>query len=107
MNRIAALAVSVAAGSLLVAQTERTALRSVTAVRHWSLPEVTRVAVEISGDFHFTTERLHDPERVYFDIPNAKSTLANRRIFTESIDDKFLHRVRVAQTQPTVTRVVL
>jgi len=107
MNRIAALAVSVAAGSLLVAQTERTALRSVTAVRHWSLPEVTRVAVEVSGEFHFTTDRLHDPERVYFDIPNAKSSLANRRIYTEQVDDKFLHRVRVALTQPTVTRVVL
>jgi N-acetylmuramoyl-L-alanine amidase len=106
MKRIAALTVSVAV-STLVAQTERPALRSVTAVRHWSLAGMTRVAVEVSGDFHFTTEHLHDPERVYFDIRDARLHIESKRVYSEQIDDKMLTRIRIAQTKPDVTRVVL
>ena len=54
MKLIAALAVLV---PLLVAQTDRPALHSVTAVRHWSLSGITRVAIEVSGDFQFRTDR--------------------------------------------------
>ncbi len=32
-------------------------LRQVTAVRHWSLSEVTRVIIEVTGDFEFHSER--------------------------------------------------
>jgi N-acetylmuramoyl-L-alanine amidase len=92
---------------MLVAQTERPVLGTVTAVRHWSLPDVTRVAVEISGDFHFTTERLHNPERVYFDIPNVRPYIESKRAYTEQIDDKLVQRIRIAETHPGVTRVVL
>ncbi len=103
MKRIAALAISI---SVLLAQTDRPGLHSVTAVRHWSLPDVTRIAIEVSGDFKFRTDRLHDPERVYFDILNSRPRLENRRIHSESIDDKLLLRVRVAETNPGITRVV-
>ncbi len=110
MKLIAALTVSVStlvAQTELVAQAERPAARSVTAVRHWSLTDVTRVAIEVSGDFDFVTERLHNPERVYFDIPNSRPRIESRRIFTEQVDDKRLQRIRVAETLPSVTRVVL
>lgn len=106
MKLIAALAVSVAV-PMLVAQTERPALRSVTAVRHWSLGDVTRVAVEVSGDFHFTNERLHNPERVYFDISDVRPYIESKRMYTEQVDDKLLKRIRIAETHPGVTRVVL
>ena len=92
---------------MLVAQTERPALRSVTAVRHWSLSDVTRVSVEVSGDFHFTTERLHNPERVYFDIRDARLSIESKRVYTEQIDDKLVKSIRIAQTKPGVARVVL
>jgi AMIN domain len=104
MKLMAGLAVTV---SMLVAQTERPAIRSVTAVRHWSLKDVTRVAIEVSGDFNFVTERLHNPERVYFDISNSRPRFESRRIFTEQVEDKRLQRIRVAETLPGVTRVVL
>jgi N-acetylmuramoyl-L-alanine amidase len=106
MKLIAALAVSLAV-PMLVAQTERPALRTMTAVRHWSLSEMTRVTVELSGDFHFTTERLHNPERVYYDIPNVRPFLESRRAYTEPIEDKRLSRIRIAETQPGKTRIVL
>ena len=104
MKLIAALAVSV---SLLIAQAERPASHLVTAVRHWSLSGVTRVAIEVSGDFHFRTERLHNPERVYFDILDARPRIGSRRFYSEDLDDKRVTRLRAAETVPGVTRVVL
>ena len=104
MKLIAALAVSV---SLLVAQTERPALHSVTAVRHWSLSGVTRVAIEVSGDFKFRSDRLHNPERIYFDILDARPRLDSRRFYSEDLNDKLVTRIRAAETNPGVTRVVL
>ena len=104
MKLIAALAVSV---SLLVAQTERSALHSVTAVRHWSLSGVTRVAIEVSGDFRFRSDRLHNPERIYFDILDARPRMGSQRFYSEDLDDKLVKRIRAAETAPGVTRVVL
>ena len=104
MKLIAALAVSV---PLLVAQTDRPALHSVTAVRHWSLSGVTRVAIEVSGDFKFRTDRLHNPERVYFDIFDTRPRMDSRRLYSEDLDDKLVKRIRAAETKPGVTRVVL
>ena len=104
MKLVATLAVSVVA---LAAQSSRPALHAVTAVRHWSLSEVTRVAVEVSGTFEYKTERLHNPERVYFDILNARPRIGSRRIFAEQFNDKFVSRLRIAETAPGITRVVL
>jgi len=104
MKLIAALAVSV---PLLVAQAGRSALHSVTAVRHWSLSGVTRVAIEVSGDFRFRSDRLHNPERIYFDILGARPRMDSRRFYSEDLDDKLVTRIRAAETAPGVTRVVL
>jgi N-acetylmuramoyl-L-alanine amidase len=104
MKLIAALAVSV---SLLIAQAERPALHAVTAVRHWSLSGVTRVAIEVSGDFRFRSDRLHNPERIYFDILDAHPSMGSRRFYSEDLDDKLVTRIRAAETAPGVTRVVL
>ena len=104
MKLIAALAVSV---SLLVAQSEHPALHSVTAVRHWSLSGVTRVAIEVSGDFRFRSDRLHNPERIYFDILDARPRMDARRFYSETVGDKLVKRIRAAETVPGMTRVVL
>ena len=102
---IAALAVSV---MLLMGQSDQPVPpHSVTAVRHWSLGEVTRVAVEVSSPFDFRTDRLHNPERVYFDVLNTKPRINSKRTWAETVDDKMLQRIRVAETNPGVTRVVL
>ena len=67
MKLIAALIVTFP----MLAQTARSAPHTVTAVRHYRTGEITRVAIEVSGEFNFVTERLHNPERVYYDITNA------------------------------------
>src|SRR5690348_11332053 len=104
MKTIAALA---AFASVLAAQAGGPATHSVTAIRHWSLADVSRIAIEVSGEFDFRTDRLHNPERVYFDILGSRPRLGSRRIYSEEIGDKYVQRVRVAETQPGVTRVVL
>ena len=80
---------------------------SVTAVRHWTVGDVTRVAIEVSGEFQYRSDRLHQPERLYFDILNARPRLEGRRLYAEDVPDKRLKRVRVAETTPGITRVVL
>ena len=104
MKLFAALAISV---TVLLAQNDRASLQSVTAIRNWSLADVTRIAIEVSGDFKFRTDRLHNPERVYFDILNARPRIDARRIWSNELNDKLVQRVRVAETNPGTTRVVL
>ena len=104
MKRIAALAWTI---PVLMAQGERTPQLTVSAVRHWSVSGATRVAIEVSGEFKYRSDRLSNPDRIYFDIPNSRPRLDGRRFLSEPVEDKFLQRVRVAETNPGVTRVVL
>ncbi len=78
----------------------------VTAVRHWSMGGVTRVVVEVSGEFHVRSDRLHNPERIYFDIVNARSALGSR-FYSENVADPVAKRIRVAEANPGTTRVVI
>jgi N-acetylmuramoyl-L-alanine amidase len=104
MKRLAVLAFS---ASLLLAQAGRESLLTVTAVRHWTMVSVTRVAVEISGEFQFRTDRLHNPERVYFDILNSRPRMGARQTYSETLEDRLVKRIRMAETAPGVTRIVL
>src|SRR5947208_216912 len=92
---------------ILTGQTARTPLHSVTAVRHWSSPDGTRVAIEVSGEFEYRTERLHNPDRVYFDILGSRPHIDSRRLYDEAVDDKFVKGIRVRENTIGVTRVVL
>jgi N-acetylmuramoyl-L-alanine amidase len=93
--------------TVLAAQSARPAVNSVTALRHWSLPEVTRIAVEVSGEFEFRTDRLHNPERIYFDILNSRPRLDARRAYSQTLDDKLVLKVRAAENTLSITRIVL
>jgi N-acetylmuramoyl-L-alanine amidase len=104
MKLMASIAVSV---PLLLAQSGRGPIQSVTAIRHWTVGDVTRVAVEVTGEFETRSDRLHNPERIYFDILNARPRFGERRLFSEEVNGKLLKRVRAAETAPGVTRVVL
>jgi N-acetylmuramoyl-L-alanine amidase len=82
-------------------------LLQVTAVRCWSLSEATRVVIEVSGEFEFRAERAHDPERIFFDVKRSHLHINGHRYYSENVADKLLKKVRVAETQIGVTRVVL
>ncbi|MBZ5580088.1 MAG: N-acetylmuramoyl-L-alanine amidase [Acidobacteriia bacterium] len=104
MKRLAALAVAV---PLLYAQTDPSPALSVTAVRYWQIGDATRVVVEVSGSFLTRSDRLHNPERVYYDILNARPLINSKRGFSEMVNGPMLKRIRVAETTSGITRVVL
>jgi N-acetylmuramoyl-L-alanine amidase len=81
-------------------------LPRVTRIRHWSTPDYTRVAIDLESDIKFGSQRIANPDRIFFDLRDTKlaSTLVGK---TFDVDDGFLKKIRVAQFQPGRTRVVL
>jgi len=82
-------------------------LLRVTAVRLWPSAEATRVVIEVSGEFEFHAERAHNPERIFFDVRHSRPHIEGRRYYSETVGDKLLKKIRVAEPQAGVTRVVL
>ena len=78
----------------------------VTGIRHWSTPDYTRVAIDLESDVKFGSQRISNPDRIFFDLRGTKlaSTLVGKSF---DVDDGFLKKIRVAQFQPGRTRVVL
>ena len=81
-------------------------LPRVTAIRHWSTPDYSRVAIDLESEVKFGSQRISNPDRIFFDLRDTKlaSTLVGK---TFEVDDGFLKKIRVAQFQPGRTRVVL
>src|SRR6185295_13925161 len=79
----------------------------VTAVRYWSLGEMTRVAIEVSSDFKFYAERIGTPDRLFFDIKGAKPAMAEKKMHVIPVGDGLVRQIRIAETQPGTTRVVI
>jgi N-acetylmuramoyl-L-alanine amidase len=78
----------------------------ITAVRFWSLGDVTRIAIEVSSDFTFKYDQLSSPERLFFDIHGARPRLTRNGANTIAVGDSLVQQIRVAETQPDVTRIV-
>jgi hypothetical protein len=69
--------------------------------------QVTTITIDVSQDFEYKTGRLHDPERVYFDILQAQPASNSSGSYSQGSDSPIVRRIRVAETAPHVTRVVL
>ncbi len=84
----------------------RNALPLVTGIRHWSTPDYTRVAIDLEQEVKYEAGRVPNPDRIFFDLHDTKlaSTLVGK---TFEVSDGFLRRVRVAQFQKGMVRVVL
>ncbi|HEX3819626.1 MAG TPA: N-acetylmuramoyl-L-alanine amidase [Candidatus Sulfotelmatobacter sp.] len=90
----------------MAADDHSTHLPRVTAVRHWSTPDYTRVAIDLESEIKFGSQRIANPDRIFFDLRGTKlaSTLVGKSF---DVDDGFLKKIRVAQFEPGRTRVVL
>lgn len=95
------------AGHLAFSQSSSDAPLAVTGVRFWTLGDVTRVVVEVSGEFDYRGERLVAPDRIYFDILASRPRLAGDAVPVVKVGDGLLRQIRLAETKPGVTRVVL
>src|SRR4051794_7363114 len=78
----------------------------VTDVRFWTLSEVTRIAIQTNGEFRFRSDHLNNPERLFFDVLATKPHQGAKGVRVIPVDDKLLKRIRIAETQPGMTRVV-
>lgn len=79
----------------------------VKAVRFWSLGDITRIAVETDGDFQVRSDRLENPDRLFFDLLGTLPNLSDKRMTVIPVSDRLVKQIRVAETQRNVTRVVL
>ena len=91
---------------MATASAKRSGLPLITGIRHWSTPDYTRVAIDIETEVKYEAGRVPDPDRIFFDLHDTKlaSTLVGK---TFDVSDGFLKRIRVAQFQRGLTRVVL
>ena len=78
----------------------------VTAVRFWSLSDTTRVVVETTGDFELHSDRVPNPDRLFFDLRGATLRIGGKGQHTITVGDRLLKQIRVAETAPGTTRVV-
>jgi N-acetylmuramoyl-L-alanine amidase len=76
-------------------------------VRVWSTGEVTRVALEVASEVKFHHDRLQAPARVYIDLYETRPDPSHSLTYRLAVADGPIKQIRVALTQPTVTRVVL
>ena len=63
--------------------------------------------MELSGDAKFKYEKLSNPDRLFIDITDARMNLGPKGVHVVKIGDKLIRQVRVAQKDPSVTRIVL
>jgi N-acetylmuramoyl-L-alanine amidase len=73
---------------------------------YWSAPEYTRIALELEQDVEFESQRIDHPERIFFDLKNARlsSHLVGRSF---EVQDGLVKKIRVAQYKPGQARVVI
>src|SRR5579859_5627889 len=91
----------------IAGQNQRSSPIEVTGVHYWSLTDTTRIAIEITGDALYRSDRIEKPERIFFDFAGARPSINGHRLYSAEVGDKLVKRIRVAETTPGVTRVVL
>src|SRR5690348_7219691 len=76
-------------------------------IRFWSFGDVTRIAIETTGDYKLSSDQIENPSRVYFDLNglHAPST-SHAGMQTIPVDDKRRKKIRGAEVVPGKTRIV-
>ncbi|HZQ17539.1 MAG TPA: N-acetylmuramoyl-L-alanine amidase [Terriglobales bacterium] len=78
----------------------------VTSVEHKSTEDYTRITINLEQDVEFNSQRIAHPERIFFDLKNARvgSRLNGS---SEDIDDGRVKKIRIAQYKPGRARIVV
>ena len=94
------------AAAMLLAPVHAESL-AVTDVRFWSLGDVTRIAIQVNGEFRYSKDRLSNPERLFFDLKGAKSMVSNKPAEFIKVNDGLVKQIRIGANGNVNTRVVL
>lgn len=82
-------------------------MAAVTSVRFWSLSQATRVALEVSSEVKYRSEKLSNPDRLFVDLIETRMRLNDKAFYTVKVGDKLVRQIRVAQKDPRMMRIVL
>lgn len=92
---------------LLAASTEQRHAPRIEGIRFWSFGDITRVAIETSGDYKLYSEQIDKPSRVFFDLTGLEPPSgANHSMETIPVNDRRIRRIRVARVGGNKTRIV-
>jgi N-acetylmuramoyl-L-alanine amidase len=98
---------SAATSSAATSGTEPEQGSEVSRVRVWNADNYTRIIIELGGKAKYQAARISDPDRIYFDIENAKLSSELLHAPIEVPSGGYLKAVRVAQNRSDTVRVVL
>jgi N-acetylmuramoyl-L-alanine amidase len=98
-SRAAVLAAAMAACALAASP-------QVTAVRFWSLGEVTRVAIETDSEARYQADRLDRPDRIFLDLFGVRRQAGTHGLQVIPVNDRLVKQIRIALVEAGVTRVV-
>ncbi len=76
-------------------------------IRIWNADTYTRLVIDLGAQAKYRTARIANPDRIYFDIENAKILPALLHKSVDVADGGFLKGVRLAENHSGVVRVVL
>ena len=80
---------------------------AVTDVRFWSMGDVTRIAIEVNGEFSYSKDRLSHPERIFFDLKGAALLVGDKSNQSIHVDDGLVKQIRIGANGKFNTRIVL
>jgi len=98
--------VPVHSGGKTVSRADTAEIPRVRRIRAAANGETTRVTIDLEDSVQFTSKRIANPDRIFFDLQAARLTPEAARTSIH-IDGGLLTAVRVAQNQAGVVRVVL
>lgn len=75
-------------------------------IRRTPLPNGARVSIEMDGESLFQAERLDNPRRVFFDLPNTRTTTSLRDA-TIRVGDGLVNEIRFGRHPNNTTRIVM
>ncbi|MEK6398789.1 MAG: AMIN domain-containing protein, partial [Terriglobus sp.] len=72
----------------------RSGLATVSAIRHWSTPTYTRVAIDLGDEVQYEAARVPNPDRIFFDLHGTHLAQELSGKAFSVTDDGFLKRIR-------------
>ena len=103
-RRMVLLAALAAAACLRAAQPSAPRVEG---IRFWSFGDVTRIAIETSGDYKLYSEQIENPTRIYFDLVGLQAPAgAQHGMQVIQVNDHRLRQIRVAKVNTGKTRIV-
>ncbi len=75
-------------------------------IRNWSNTGYTRVVIDMEGAVQYSSTKLRNPDRLFFDLKNAKLPKDCKGSFID-VNDGILQKIRASQFDADTVRVVL